>query len=490
MKINGLKAQPAADAVTVADDARTFLYERLAGRISSLIECGTLRPGDRVPSVRQLRQNQQVSVATVLQAYRILENRGFIEARPQSGYYVRPRRLAAGEPALSRPAAGSTRVATGSLVLRFLRTAHDTSLTSLGAALPPDDLLPTRQLHRAAGAVARRAPALANAYDVAPGNQALRQQIARRALDSGCALAADDIVVTNGCQEALQLALRATTRPGDTVAIESPTYFGMLQIIESLGLKACEIPTYPRHGICLDELDRRIRGCRIKACLFMLNYNNPLGSCMPDEKKQTLVQMLTERRVPLIEDDVYGELPLCGPRPKTAKAFDRAGWVLTCSSFCKTLAPGYRIGWVVPGQFLERVTQLKYVSSLGTATLPQLAVADFLAAGGFDHYLRRMRRHHAEQIERVSDAVRRYFPEGTKVSRPSGGYVLWVEWPGSADAVEVFERALEAGICVAPGPIFSPRPAFNNCIRISCGSPWNERFDRALLTLGQIVAAG
>ncbi|HYT58526.1 MAG TPA: PLP-dependent aminotransferase family protein, partial [Haliangiales bacterium] len=298
----------------------------------------------------------------------------------------------------------------------------------------------------------------------------------------------DEIVITCGCQEALNLCLRAVARPGDAIAIESPTYYGILQIIEALGMKACEIPTFPRDGVCLDELVKRLNCCRIKACVFSLNYSNPLGSCMPDGKKERLVKILAERDVPLIEDDLYGNLSHSPHRPKTAKAFDKHGLVLLCDSFSKTLAPGSRVGWTAPGRFKTQVEHLKFISSIGTAMLPQMAIAEFLANGGYDHHLRRLRRFYAEQVPRISQAITRYFPEGTKVTRPAGGYVLWVELPPRVNSLDLFQRALAEKISIAPGPIFSPTKKFRNFIRLSCGAPWSEAMDQALLKLGQLIA--
>ena len=307
-------------------------------------------------------------------------------------------------------------------------------------------------------------------------------------MESGCTLSPEEIVMTCGCQEALNLGLRAVARPGDTIAIESPTYYGILQIIESLGMKACEIPTFPRHGVCLDELVKRLDSCRIKACVFSLNYSNPLGSCMPDEKKRRLVKILAERQIPLIEDDLYGNLSHSPQRPKTAKAFDREGLVLLCDSFSKTLAPGSRVGWTAPGRFRTQVEHLKFISSIGTPTLSQMAIAEFLANGGYEHHLRKLRRIYAEQVQLVTEAITRYFPEGTKVTRPTGGYVLWVELPPPVNSLELFHRAMAEKISIAPGPIFSPQQKYQNFIRLSCGSRWTEAADQALLKLGQIIA--
>src|SRR3989454_717986 len=282
------------------------LYQQVAVRISELIDHGTLRPGERVPSVRKCSEQQSVSIATVMQAYRLLEDRGVIEARPQSGYYVRTRRWSPPpEPDMSRPALRPVKIRASELILEVVKAGRNPNLVRFGATLPSPEVFPIKELNRTMAAVARRAPMAAHAYEVPPGNRALRVQVARRAMESGCTLAPDDIVTTVGVTEAMNLCLRAVAKPGDVIAIESPTFFNILQIIESLGMRVCEIPTYPREGICLDELKRRLKCCRIKACVFMLNFSNPLGSCMPDAKKQCLVEMLARYQIPLIEDDIY-----------------------------------------------------------------------------------------------------------------------------------------------------------------------------------------
>src|SRR6267142_2734594 len=415
------------------------LYQQVAVRISELIEHGTLRPGERVPSVRKCSEQQSVSIATVMQAYRLLENRGVIEARPQSGYYVRAQRWSPpAEPSMSKPAPRAVKVRVSDLVLQIVKAGRDPNLIRLGATLPSPELFPTKELGRTMAAVGRRWPLAAHSYDAPPGNRALRVQVARRAMEAGCALAPDDIITTVGATEALNLCLRAVAKPGDVIAIESPTFFGILQIIESLGMRVCEIPTYPRDGICLDELAVRLKRCRIKACVFTLNFSNPLGSCMPDEKKRKLVRMLAEREIPLIEDDIYGNLTFGPNRPKVAKAFDEEGWVLLCDSFTKTLSPGVRVGWVAPGRFKARVEFLKFVNTSATASLPQMAIAEFLQNGGFDHHLRKIRRLYTGQMQRMSEAITRYFPEGTKVTRPSGGMCLWVELPPHINALALY----------------------------------------------------
>ncbi len=469
-------------------DGAEALYEQVALKISELIEHGTLRPGERIPSVRQCSAQQNVSIATVTQAYRLLEDRGLLEARPQSGYYVRRQRWTPPpEPEVSQPEPRAVNVGVGELILEVIKASRNPELVPLAATLPNPDLLPLQQLNRTLASVARRQPMAANSYEPPPGNRALRVQVARRALQAGCTLAPDDIITTIGVTEALNLCLRAVAKPGDVIAIESPAFFGILQIISSLGMKVCEIPTYPRHGICLDELAERLKSCRIQACMFTLNYSNPLGSCMPDEKKKQLVKMLVQRQIPLIEDDLYGNLCFGPTRPKAAKAYDEDGWVMLCDSFTKTLSPGCRVGWVAPGRFKSRIEFLKYVNTAASPSLPQMAIAEFLQNGGFDHHLRKIRRLYARQVQHMTEAVTAHFPAGTKVTRPTGGMCLWVELPPSIDAMQVYRRALAEKISIAPGPIFSAKQQYTNFLRLNCGNPWSDRIENAVKTLGEII---
>jgi len=467
-------------------DQDAYLYEQAADRIATLIDRGTLRPGERVPSVRKLSAQLRISISTVLQAYFLLEDRGFIEARPQSGFYVklRPRDLPP-EPKPSNPSLSATEVGVAELLAKVFEAARNPDFIPLATAIPGPDLLPTKPLNRLMAWVARHRGEQGVNYDFPPGNEALRRQVARRSLDWGCSLSPDDIVTTCGTMEALNLCLRAVAKPGDTIAIESPTFYGILQA--SLGMRALEIPTHPRDGIDLDALEQAIKKNKVKACLLIPNFNNPLGCCMPDNNKKQLVEMLGRREIPLIEDDIYGDIYFGAARPKTAKAFDKEGLVLLCSSFSKTIAPGYRVGWTAPGRFKAQVEHLKSMNTIATATLPQMAVARFLESGGYDRHLRKLRKALATQVQRVTLAVRQYFPEGTRITRPTGGFVLWVELPKSVDSLELYRKALEKKISIAPGPIFSAKQKYQNFIRLSCGQAWSDSLEQALKTLGRLA---
>jgi DNA-binding transcriptional MocR family regulator len=465
-----------------------YIYEEVAGRIARLIEKGTFRTGDRIPSVRGLSRQMRVSISTVVKAYFILENHGLIEARPQSGYYVRSRlAVTPSEPESLMPSATPTRVSISELVMMVLRDARNPDIVPLGVAIPNPELLPVDKLNRTLFSVARRHKSQSISYEFPPGNKALRIQLAKRAMISGCSLTPDQIVTTNGCLEAVMLSLRAVCRPGDTVAIESPIFYNLLQAIEMLDLKALEIPTHPRNGISLYALRNAIERNPIHACLVIPNFNNPFGSCMPEGKKRELVELLADHEIPLIEDDVIGDLGFSYDRPKVAKSFDKKGLVILCSSFSKTLAPGYRVGWVAPGRFQEQIEHLKAVSNIATASLPQMAIAEFLANGGYDQYLRKIRGIYRRQIDCMAQAVERCFPAGTKVTHPSGGFVLWVEMPEYVDSIKLYEQALKAGITIAPGLIFSASRKYGNFIRLNAAY-WSERIEGALATVGELAA--
>ena len=464
------------------------LYEQVADKIARQIERGALRPGERVPSVRQLKVKLGVSLSTVLQAYLTLEGKGLIEARPQSGYYVRltPMEFPA-EPNISTPRLTATAVDVGELALQVHESNVNPNIIPLGAACPSKELLPTKKLNRTLRAVSRRPEGETNRYESTAGNIELRRQIARRSLDLGCNFTPDEIVVTAGCTEAMNICLRAVTKPGDTVVVESPTYFGLLQILEALGLKALEVATDPRTGICPDALEAALRKQRVAAVFLQPNFQNPLGCTIPEKYKIAILRILSKRGIPLIEDDIYGDVGF-ESRPKTMKALDQDGSVLLCSSFSKTLSPGFRIGWAVPGRYLQEVRRLKLTNSISTATLPQMAIAEMLSSGGYDHFLRKVRRTYGSQMQLMIQAARKYFPEGTKVTRPKGGTVLWVEFPPQIDALELYQRALQKNISIVPGPLFSPKRQFRQCIRLNCGNPFTDRIEQAMITLGQIAS--
>ena len=465
------------------------LYLQVAQQIEGQIRKGALRVGDRVPSIRGLRRQQGVSVSTVLQAYFWLENQGWIEPRPQSGFYVRtPYAELPPEPEFHASQSVPTEIGIAGLLDEVVSTLGDRRYVPLGSSAASPALYPTAKLNKIITKIARTNPEHSSRYELSIGMESLRRQIARRAITQGCSFSPNDLTITCGGMEALNVAVRAVARPGDVIAIESPTYFAMLQIIESLGMKAIEIPTHPREGMDLDALSRAIRKHRVRGCITISNCHNPLGFILSDEYKKNLVALLTKHNVPLIEDDLYGDVAFSGDRPKTAKSFDTEGIVLLCSSFSKVLAPGFRIGWIEAGRYRDAVRRLKFINTIIAPSLSQLAIAEFIQSGGYDRYLRGLRETLQRQGQLYSQAAARYFPEGTKISRPAGGFVLWLELPKNVDALKLYRLATLQHIKIIPGVIFSPSGRFKNYIRISYGFPLDDTIDSALCTLGKLCA--
>lgn len=463
-------------------------YEQLAEALARQIRAGVWPPGVRIPGTRDLARLHQASITTVMAAQRLLESWGLVEARPRSGYYVRAQ--VASEVAL--PAPGSvdgapTLVRSQQMALTLIQATARADHIPLGAAVPHADFLPIAPITRALAAAARHAGARGGDYDFPPGCPELRTQIARRMALAGCELGPEGIITTSGAQEALTLALRAVAEPGDVIAIETPTYYGLLQVIEALGMRALEIPTDPLEGIDPVALAEALQRWPVKACVVVSNFSNPLGCVLSDARKRELVALCSHYAVPLVENDIYGELGFSAQRPLAAKHFDQSDNVLYVSSFSKTLEPGLRVGWIAPGRHFARIAHLKYVSSLATPTIPQLAIARYLAQGGYDRVLRSAREAYARHIALMSAAVGRYFPEGTRISRPAGGFVIWLELPERVDTLALYEQALTRRITIAPGPLFSATGRYRHCLRLTCALPWDSGLEEALATLGRLA---
>jgi DNA-binding transcriptional MocR family regulator len=466
-------------------------YEALADEIAQSIRTGVLKLGDRLPSVRQASASRGVSPSTVFEAYYLLEARGLIRARERSGYYITAGAAAPlpePEIALARDV-GSTTVDVSQLVFNILESAQTRDVVPFGSAFPSPLLFPLPRLARALASGMQAMDPWSTVDDLSSGSAALRRQIALRYLADGLHVQPDDIVITNGALDALNLCLQAVARPGDAVIVESPTFYAALQALERIGLRAVEVPTHPRDGMDLDALALALEKHQPKACWLMTNFQNPLGSLMPDAKKQALVALLAAHDVPLIEDDVYGELYFGSRRPLPAKAFDDKGLVMHCSSFSKCLAPGYRVGWAAPGRYARDVARLKLTTTLSASVPAQAALAEYLAHGGYDKHLRQLRHALSVQQSAMLQAVARHFPRGTRATRPEGGYFLWIELPGQVDALTLHRRALPLGISVAPGPMFSAHRGFAHCLRLNYGHPWDARAETAMASLGRLIAA-
>jgi DNA-binding transcriptional MocR family regulator len=471
------------------------LYLQLAGRYRQAIESGALLPSQRLPSVRNLMRTHDVSLSTALQACRVLEEQGWVEARPRSGYFVRrpSRSTIAPVPEPESLAAINPDDFVGmhhrisSYVAKC--AAHPVSV-NLGGAVASPDAYPMAALQRAMARVLKHQPGLLVRAVPVHGDPGFRQVLAQRALEVGLQVSPEEIVITYGCTEALNLALRAVAQPGDTIAVESPTYFGILQAIESLGMRALEIPASPQHGMSVEALTLALHThADIKAVVLVPNYQNPLGSVMPDEDKARIAALCTQHAVPVIEDDTYGRLYDGPSLPRALKSWDRTGNVIYCGSAHKTFAPGMRLGWVMPGRWRARVDMLKYANTRPNDSVVQIAAAEVMGSRLYDRHLQKMRASLQQWRTQMIDAIAESFPAGTRLSPPSGGLVLWVELPPGTSSDRVFEQALQEGIRVAPGTLFSNTDRFSNFLRISAGQAFSPAVAQAVHRLADIVAA-
>jgi DNA-binding transcriptional MocR family regulator len=466
------------------------LYHQLAERVAALIKDGTFSAGAKLPSVRRMSREQRVSVTTVMEAYARLEDQRLVEPRPRSGYYVMPPEVRQGE--LPRPikaAKQSVKVNCPDIFAAVMEAVADPKVVPFGAAVPGEAILPSKRLASLTNAVIRRNGASAFSYSLAPGRRELRVALSRRLLAAGVKAGPDEIVITQGATEALVLALRVITRPGDVVAIEVPTYFGILQLVREQGLRVLEVPVDPQEGIDLDVLESLANKHTLKACIVQPSYQNPMGSCMSDVSKQRLAEMAARLDFMVIEDDLYRELGYLRTAPRPLAHFDHNGHVVLCGSVTKSLAPGLRVGWILPGPYLQEVVRIKSVYYPANPTVSELVVAEAFSEGGYERHLRRISACFAEQSSIMRAAVLAAFPPETRVNQPEGGFVLWIEMPAGFDSEEFAVAALTKGISLIPGTIFSPACGLKHCLRLSCGAPWDRRAAKAIITLGQMATA-
>jgi DNA-binding transcriptional MocR family regulator len=466
--------------------AREVLYQKIANNLEGQIASEVLKIGDKLPSIRMVQKIYDVSLNTVKQAFLELESKSLIESRPKSGYYVSrsfSRKLSI--PSISTPRLTDQEQQPEDLISKVFDTLKDNSVTRFSLGVADNSLVPIAKLNKSMIRVMRSLPDSGTGYEPVQGSVNLRRNISKWSFVWGGELREDDIVTTSGALNAIFNCLMAVTKPGDYIAMESPVYFGILQMVQSLGLKIIELPTNPVTGIEIDALKKVLP--KIKACLLVSNFNNPLGSCMPDEHKKEVVRLLTHYNIPLIEDDLYGDLYFGTSRPAPCKLYDEAGLVMWCGSFSKTLAPGYRVGWVAPGKFKEKVIRQKLLQTISSSTLQSEAIADFLEHGRYDHHLRALRATLYSNCLQYQRAIEDYFPDCTRISKPQGGFVLWLELDERIDTATLYETALKQKLSFAPGRMFTQHNQFNNCMRLNFGLKWDKQLDLDLKRLGKIV---
>lgn len=474
----------------MANNHKELLYQKIARGIEQQIQSDVLRAGDKLPSIRMVCRQHGVSMSTAQFAYHELERKSLVESKPQSGYYVSHsfrKRLAI--PETSRPVKKSQEPEENPIFSRIYDNAAQKNITLFSLGIPSTELLPVPKLNKAVVQALKKLPGSGTSYEPVQGNEKLRRQIAKWSFAWRGNLAENDIVTAAGCMSAVSYCMMALTKRGDTIAVESPCFFGILQLAKSLGLRVLELPTHAQTGIELDALKNTIKKNKITVCLLVSNFSNPLGSCMPDTHKKEVVQLLAQYNIPLIEDDLYGDIYFGSSRPSCCKSYDETGSVLWCGSVSKTLAPGYRVGWVAPGKYKDAVLRMKLVHSLSATAISNEVIADFLENGRYESHLRKLRQHlHTTYLQYVR-VISEYFPEGTKISRPQGGLSLWTELPVNTDTTELYHTAMRHKISISPGSMFTLQHQFTNCMRLSYGLPWNEKVENSLKLLGKLAKA-
>ncbi len=463
-------------------------YTEIADAVAVNIRRKVLMPGDAVPSARTLAAREAVSVPTAVAALRHLEREGLVIARPRSGFYVTEFNAVAPSSHVIKSHPQHIEIAA---MAKELFEIRDRSSIRFGAATPDASWLPAKSLARACLDANRLLGDTALSYSYPPGHRSLRATLAKRASRWGGKFAADDIIVTAGATQALVLALRVVAKRGDIVGIESPTYFGTLLVLESLGLKALEIATDHTLGLSTDAVEHALKRKKLAAIICSPSVQNPTGASMPLAARKRLFALAASAGVPLIEDDTYGEL--CGrQRLSPCKAFDRIeseGNVIYCASFSKTLAPGWRVGYVVPGKYFDAIFAMRQKESHAGNLALETALNQHLVSGDHDRHLARLRDRMETSLQSIATRIGASFPHGTRLSIPKQGFLLWVELPPQINSRTLAQRAQLEGISVSPGELFSPQSTYKHHLRFNCAIEIDTPVLRAIERVGHIAGS-
>lgn len=465
-----------------------FKYEEISNYIVEGITNKALYSGNKLQSLRSTAKQFNCSVSVVLQAYEDLIARGIIKAVEKSGYFILPSlSCKIPEPQKYNHSLKALSSKTNNYTEKIIEMAMNRDILPLGAAIPDVSILSTKKIIKSLNNIIKDNTACINSYTPAKGSIELRIEIANYMFDKGVFIDPEEIVITNGCAEALYIAIQCSTNPGDTVAIETPVFFSLISILEKLKMNVVEIPTSPITGMELDILEEIIMKEKVKTVIFSPTFQNPLCSVMPPCNKKRLYHISEKYNLTLIEDDIYGDCSFDGQKHFPVKSFDKSKRIIYCSSFSKTLAPGLRIGWAIPGKRLDNFTNFKQISSLGGTLLTQLAIADYLKHGFYKSHLSNFQKNIYLQTTQMKMLIKKILPDNIKVSNPTGGYFLWLELDDKINSYNIHNIAFSKHIGIVPGPVFSSSDKYLNCIRISCGNPITEKIIKGLEVLDLII---
>ena len=459
-------------------------YRQLAELFKTQIQQNTWRAGEKLPSVRVTSRSHSVSTGTVLQAYQLLEAQGWVTAKPQSGYFVTAdlERLE-----VSTSESHPLRVSVNDELYDFLKHQASPEAIKLGSAFPEPTLFPLDALNRNLASSGRKMGPDTLLDNLPPGSESLRRLIAQRYIQQGMSLTHDDIVITSGALEALNLSLQAVTQPGDIVVVESPTFYGALQAIERLGLKAIEVRVDAKKGHSLTQLESLFEQHDVKACWLMTNFHNPTGTSLSDEEKHRVVDLANQHDVYLIEDDVYAELYFGEKKPTSLKSFDTHERVLHCGSLSKSLCPGYRLGWVINKRFNEPIQKLQLMSTLSGSAPIQQGVAHYLQNDSYDNHLRKLRKTLQQRQQRFIALLEQHLPAQVDFYVPQGGYFLWLTLPKGTSSKALYHALLAEQVTIAHGKLFSLDAQFENCLRLNTSLAMDEHVEQAIRKLSDLL---
>lgn len=466
----------------------SILYLQLADKLATAIRTGKIQAGSRLLSIRECAKQHGLSINTVNAAYRMLEDKGLIEAKPKSGYFVRSRLPTPFRPLAPSNSHERTPDNLNAFIEEVLSHQNEDGYLDFGLACPRGKaFFPVEKLSRLTAGILRKQSDLVAQYALPPGSKRLRQQISQRLVQLGMDINADSLILTHGVLDALNLAIRVVAKPGSTVIVETPTYFNLYSLLETLGIHWREVTTHPVEGMDLDELEQVLKTESIAAMITMPTVHNPLGYTMSRQNKQRLAKIAHQYQVPIIEDAQHADLQFSQTPEPLLKAFDEEGWILTCASYTKTLAPDFRIGWIASGRFYEEIRKLKFLTSVAESSLLSESIALFLENGGYERHLRHVRRLYAIQIDQIRQLIAQHFPTGTRASQPTGGFILWIELPEAIDSLALAMKALEEKIICLPGLLYSSNQRYRHCLRLTCCFEMNEEYKAGLIRLGQLA---
>ncbi|MFT7047990.1 MAG: DNA-binding transcriptional MocR family regulator [Halioglobus sp.] len=446
-------------------------YKNLANQYITDIQQGRLKPDQRLPSLRRLAKLHDVSMTTALNCYHRMEELGWAIARPQAGYFVAQPLSEQRSPEFptfkSRTTDPSQLVGRSSVEIRYNTISSQSS--HLGASLLAPELLPTGALLRSLRRACHRQGEQVHLYPDPQGSGDLRSALESHFAMYNFNFSARELVVTNGCLDAIRVALEVTTQRGDVVAINSPCFSGLLELLAQMGRRVLEIPSTAQ-GLDLPQLEQHMHAQTIAAGLFSTTHMNPQGISLSAQQKQQLAKMAEKYQIPVIEDDVYLELGHGRITPLPAKHWDQEGYILWCGSVSKTLTAGYRLGWCLPGRYFDRYLQQRNTQSFGVSSPIQLALADFINSGQYHTHLHKIRLTLAQHCHAYYNMVQQQLPASARISAPAGGTVLWVQVPG-LNTAQLYQQARQRQIDIRVGSLFSTRGFYSDCFRVNMGWP-------------------